>query len=68
MATVRTRLTSVGDELALVLDEATLSALGYTAETEVELRIEAGSLVIWPVSAEEPPSGSAFPASPRRQD
>jgi len=66
VTTQRTKLTSVGDELALVLDQETLDAVGYTADTEVELRIEEGRLVIEPVRAEQgeprhPPAGEPAP-------
>jgi len=67
MATRRVRLTSVGDELALVLDQATLDEVGYTLHTVVELRVEAGSLVIAPVSGEAPLSDSSL-TTLKRQD
>jgi antitoxin component of MazEF toxin-antitoxin module len=67
MATRRVRLTSVGDELALVLDQATLDEVGYTLDTVVELRVEAGSLVIAPVRGEAPLSDSSL-ATLKRQD
>lgn len=67
MVTKPVRLTSVGDELALVLDQQTLDAVGYTADTVVELRVEAGSLVIAPVRGEAPLSDTS-PATLKRQD
>ena len=54
VATVRTKLTSVGDELALVLDPETLDALCYAEGTEVELRVEGDRLVIEPVPGPPP--------------
>ena len=48
MATRPVRLTSVGDELALVLDQETLDAVGYTINTVVDVRVEDGSIVIEP--------------------
>jgi hypothetical protein len=44
MVTKHVRLTSVGEESALVLDQETLDALGWTAETEVDLRVDNGAL------------------------
>jgi antitoxin component of MazEF toxin-antitoxin module len=66
MNTRRTKLTSIGDELAIVLDPETLDAVGYTADTEVELRVEEGRLVIEPVRAKpreprHPPAGEPAP-------
>jgi hypothetical protein len=46
MATRSVKLTSVGDELALVLDQETLDAVGYTIDTVVDVRVEDGSIVI----------------------
>jgi hypothetical protein len=65
---VRTRLIPAGDELVLVFDQETLGAVGYTIDTVVELRVEAGSLVIEPVRVEAPLSGSSLAASLKRQD
>jgi len=45
MVTKHVRLTSVGEESALVLDQETLDALGWTAETEVDLRVDNGALI-----------------------
>lgn len=65
---VRTRLIPVGDEFALVFDQETLGAVGYTIDTAVELRVEAGSLVIEPVRVEEPSGVPRRPVAPKRQD
>lgn len=62
MITRRTKLTGVGDEFALVLDQETLDALGYSTETEVELRVEEGSLVIEPAREAEPRGSPPSPA------
>ncbi len=49
MVTKYAKLTSVGDELALVLDQETLDTVGYTIDTVVDVRVENGSIVIEPV-------------------
>lgn len=49
MVTTRIRLTEVGDELALVLDQETLDAVGYTLDTIVDVWVEDGSIVMEPV-------------------
>jgi antitoxin component of MazEF toxin-antitoxin module len=52
---MRTKLTNVGDDLALVIDQEILDALGYTSETEVEIRVQDGAIVIEPVGGNEVP-------------
>jgi antitoxin component of MazEF toxin-antitoxin module len=59
---MRTKLMSVGAELVLVIDQETLDAVGYTAETEVELRVDGGCLVIEPVRDADPRGPPQSPA------
>jgi antitoxin component of MazEF toxin-antitoxin module len=44
-------LTRVGDRLALVLDDALLARLGFTAETRLQVRIDGRSLHVSPQPA-----------------
>jgi len=64
MVTRSVRLTRVGDELALVLDQETLDAVGYTIDTVVDVRVEDGSIVIEPVRDAEAEGQQQPPAWP----
>ncbi len=45
-------LTRVGDDLALVLDAATLARLGMTADTPLRVTVAGGALTVTPLNAE----------------
>lgn len=64
MVTKPVKLTSVGDELALVLDQETLDAVGYTIDTVVDVRVEDGSIVIEPVRDAEAGGQPPLPGRP----
>lgn len=48
---VRTKLTPTPEGLALVIDRATLEALGLNDETEVNVRVEGRCLIIEPTAS-----------------
>jgi len=48
---MRTRLTRIGDDVALPLDRALLEQLDLDEHSEVELSVERGVLVVEPVGA-----------------
>jgi antitoxin component of MazEF toxin-antitoxin module len=66
MLTRYAKLTSVGDELALVLDQETLYSVGYTVDTVVDVRVENGSIVIEPIRDAE--AGDLPPPPDRSPD
>ena len=47
-----TKLTTIGDQLAVILDRSSLDALGITSETELEVLIDDQGFRIRPIIAD----------------
>jgi len=50
---MKTKLTRIGDDVALMLDPSILEELGLDENSEVELTTDGDSLVIMPVAVRE---------------